>query len=73
MCNCNQKRAMYSSGNNQSPKGSVKVMLTENTPLEINGNITGRLYVFTHINDTRWVDKRDAMEMKEINGLQIFL
>ncbi len=72
MGNCNQKRAIYSSGNNKSQKGMVKVKLTENTPMVINGNITGRLYVFGNINDINWVDERDVMSMKEINGLQIF-
>lgn len=72
MCNCNQKRAMYSSENNQSQKGVVKVKLIENTPMVLKGNITGRMYVFRNINDLNWVDKRDVMSMKEINGLQIF-
>ncbi len=72
MCNCNQKRAIYSSGNNQSQKGMVKVKLIEDNALVLNGNITGRMYVFRNINDINWVDKRDAMSMKEIKGLQIF-
>ena len=63
---------MYSSENHQSQKGVVKVKLTENNPMVLNGNITGRIYVFRNINDLNWVDKRDVMSMKEINGLQIF-
>ena len=72
MCNCNQKRAMFSSGNNQSQKGMVKVKLVQNNALVLNGAITGRMYVFRNISDINWVDKRDAISMKEINGLQIF-
>ncbi len=72
MCNCNQKRAIYSSESNQSQKGMVKVILKENTPTVLNGDITGRIYVFRKINDLNWVDKRDVMSMNEINGLQIF-
>jgi hypothetical protein len=72
MCNCNQKRAMFSSGNNQSQKGMVKVKLIQNNALVLNGAITGRMYVFRNINDINWVDKRDAISMKETNGLQIF-
>ncbi len=72
MCNCNQKRAIYSSEKSQLQKGMVKVKLTENTPMALNGNITGRMYVFRNMNDINWVDKRDAMDMKGINGLQVF-
>jgi hypothetical protein len=53
-------------------KGMVKVMLIKNTPMVLNGNITGRMYVFRNLNDTHWVDKRDAMSMKEVNELQVF-
>ena len=71
MCNCNQKRAFYSTGNDQSQKGMVKVKLVQNNALELNGAITGRMYIFRNLNDINWVDKRDAINMKEINGLQI--
>ena len=71
MCNCNQQRAMYSQANNQTPKGMVKVKLTENKSLVLNGDITGRTYIFRNINDINWVDKRDAMSLTAINGLQI--
>ena len=71
MCNCNQQRAMLTSGNTQSRNGVVKVMLTENTPMIFNGNITGRMYVYRNRNDYNWVDKRDVMSMKEIPGLQV--
>jgi len=72
MCNCNQKRAMYSSEIAQLQKGMVKVKLIQNNPLLLNGNITGRIYVFKEINDINWVDRRDVMSMKETTGLQIF-
>lgn len=72
MCNCNQKRAMYSQANNASPKGMVKVKLTENNPLVLNGDVTGRTYIFRNLNDINWVDNRDVLSMKDINGLQIF-
>ncbi len=71
MCNCNQQRKSYSSGNTPSQTGIVKIRLTENNPVVLNGDITGRMYVFRNINDIVWVDKRDAMRMKEIKGLQI--
>ena len=72
MCNCNQKRALYSSKEDPAQKGMVKVKLVENNPLVVNGNITGRMYVFRNINDINWVDKRDATAIKKINGLQVF-
>jgi hypothetical protein len=72
MCNCNQQRAMYTSENKQLQKGTVKVMLVNNTPMVLNGDVTGRMYIFRNINDVNWVDRRDAISMKGINGLQIF-
>jgi hypothetical protein len=72
MCNCNQQRSAYSSENTQLQKGMVKVKLIKNKPAVLNGNITGRMYVFRNINDINWVDKRDAISMKEINSLLIF-
>lgn len=71
MCNCNQKRTAYSAGSRPSQKGLVKVILTDNEPQIVNGNVTGRMYVFRNINDTNWVDNRDAISMKGIKGLQI--
>ena len=71
MCICNQKRAMYSPGSSQPQKGMVKVQLLDNNPVVINGDITGRMYVFRHINDFNWVDKRDAISLQEISGLQV--
>jgi len=72
MCNCNQQRTVYSSGNEPSQKGMVKIKLMINKPLVLNGDITGRMYVFRNIHDINWVDKRDAMSMKGIEGLQVF-
>lgn len=72
MCNCNQKRAMYSQASNPNFKGLVKVKLTENNPLVLNGDVTGRTYIFRNLNDINWVDNRDVISMKGINGLQIF-
>lgn len=63
---------MYSSANDPLQKGMVKVMLIKNEPTAVNGNITGRMYVFRNINDIHWVDRRDALSMKELNALQIF-
>jgi len=71
MCNCNKKRAAYVSGNDQSRKGMVKVVLIKNKPLVLNGNVTGRMYIFRNLNDINWVDKRDAMDMEVIKDLQI--
>ncbi len=71
MCNCNQQRTIYTSEKNQSQKGVVKVILTADTSMELNGDITGRTYVFRNINDFNWVDKRDIMSMTDIVGLQI--
>jgi hypothetical protein len=73
MCNCNQKRATYSSGNTQSQRGMVQAKLIENKPFVLYGDITGRMYVLNNINDTIWVDRRDAMSMKEIKELQVFI
>ena len=71
MCNCNQQRTIYMLENNQSQKGVVKVILTSDTYMELNGDITGRPYVFRNIDDFNWVDKRDIMSMTDIVGLQI--
>ena len=72
MCNCNRQRANYTANNIPSKKGMVKVMLIKNTPMTLNGNVTGRMYVFRNMNDIHWVDKRDAMSMQQVNELQVF-
>ena len=70
MCNCNQKRTMYSN-QNVVQKGMTKVKLIKNEPVVLSGNITGRMYVFRNINDLISMDTRDVMSMKKIDGLQI--
>lgn len=70
MCNCNQQRLMYSN-TNVTPKGMVRVKLVEDKAIVLNGNITGRTYIFREINDINWVDKRDAMSLTESQGLQV--
>ena len=72
MCNCNQKRAMYSSEGTLSRRGMVKAMLTQKEPIVLNGNVTGRMYVFRNIRDVNWVDRRDALSMRGVIGLQLF-
>lgn len=68
---CNQKRATYSSENSNSKKGMVKVVLKENKQMVINGNVTGRMYVFNKKNDVNWVDERDALNLNEVKELQV--
>jgi hypothetical protein len=71
MCNCNQQRSMYFETNNQNPKGMVRVKLIKNESVVLNGDITGRTYIFRAINDINWVDKRDALSLTESQGLQL--
>jgi len=71
MCNCNQQRSMYSATNNQIEKGMVRVKLIKNEAVVLNGDFTGRTYIFRVINDINWVDKRDAMSLTEAQGLQL--
>ena len=72
MCNCNQSRISYSSGNERLSRGTVMVKRTTNTPIVIRGDITGRRYVFKKNGDINWIDSRDVMGMDETEGLQIF-
>lgn len=74
MCNCNQQRAAYTAQQQRQShpqRGMIQVKLIGNTPMVINGNITGRTYTFLQRNDQNWVDSRDALYMKEIPGLQV--
>lgn len=73
MCNCNQQRAQYSADTTTVKRGMVKVQLVRDEPLSLNGDITGRMYIFRNRDDINWVDKRDAMRMKENNNLVVFL
>jgi hypothetical protein len=74
VCNCNQKRAAYSSANtNQeaAPMGVRQVQLVKEGPFTITGNITSRVYVFKKINDVNWVDRRDLLQMENVKELQV--
>lgn len=71
MCNCNQQRIQYNAYENQNPKGMVKVKLITKNSLLVNGDLTGRSYIFRKINDINWVDKRDAMGFAKIKDLQL--
>lgn len=72
MCNCNQQRAMYKTTDNRRQSGSVKVMLVKNKAVTINGDVTGRLYLFRNKNDTLWIDAGDAAYMRGNKDLQVF-
>ena len=71
MCNCNQQRAAYASQKVSEQRGMVKVQLIENKPMILRGKKTGRLYKFKNINEIILVDKRDAINYKEIEELII--
>lgn len=74
MCNCNQKRETFKSTSDSrtGTRNLIKVKLISDTPMALNGQVTGRNYLFRNQYDEHWVDKRDAMYMKEISGLQLF-
>ncbi|MCX6316753.1 MAG: hypothetical protein NTW29_05655 [Bacteroidetes bacterium] len=61
----------YSSTATEQQKGMIPVRLLTETPLSLNGNITGRMYIFRNNGDTIWVDKRDAPYMKELPALEV--
>jgi len=71
MCNCNQKRATYLDENRNAKKGMVKVILKDNNPLVVNGNITGRMYIFKKKNDVNWIDERDIVDITGIKELRV--
>ena len=73
MCNCNQKRTQYAADQSREtlPQGMVRVKLIQQVPLVLNGDITGRTYIFETLNDIQWMDKRDLASMKGLTGLQI--
>lgn len=72
MCNCNQKRASYSSGPQaEASAGMRQVKLVQKGLFTITGDVTGRVYVFKKINDIVWVDKRDLVYMEEVEELQL--
>ena len=49
----------------------VRAVLIRKKPMVLNGDVTGRMYVFRNFNDTAWVDRRDAATMAELDGLRI--
>ena len=71
MCNCKQQRASYTSQAKPVQTGMIKAKLIQDKPLVLNGDITGRMYVFRNINDIIWVDRRDAMSMKANKEIEI--
>lgn len=71
MCNCNNKRTEYRSGISRQEKDMVKVLLIENKPQTLHGNITGRAYIFRKMHDSVRMDKRDAISMERKKELQI--
>ena len=71
MCNCNQTQTAFRSADDPFRKGMVKVTLIEDKPMALNGNFTGRLYLFRNMHDFNWVDTRDASDMKGIEGLSV--
>ena len=80
MCNCNRGRNSINNAarsnsvnrNNTVTDQMVKVQLMVNSPLVFYGSFTGRTYRLKNINDITWVDKRDAVNLGNINGLQVF-
>lgn len=71
MCNCNQQRTSYTSNNSSAQTGTVQVKLIANNPLTINGDYTGRMYVFRNIDDVNWVDRRDLPSMENREDLLV--
>lgn len=71
MCNCNSKRTSYLTHPAPNKRGMVKIILIENPPRVLNGEITGRTYIFSKLQEILWVDKRDSYQMQAVPGLQI--
>jgi hypothetical protein len=63
MCNCNQKRNSYLPKVNSNIKGMVRVKLIQDLPMVINGDITGRMYIFKNNSEPIWMDKRDSISL----------
>ncbi len=49
----------------------IKIRLLGANPVVLNGDVTGRMYVFRWKNDILMVDKRDAISILETPGLQV--
>jgi hypothetical protein len=60
MCNCNKSRSAFNQANNYVRPGALKVKLTDNTPVVVSGNYTGRNYRFMVMGHIYIVDSRDA-------------
>lgn len=71
MCNCNKSRAAFNEENKHAQKGTTRVKLTQNTPLVLYGNYTGRMYKFNSINDVNLIDKRDLQILEGKPGLVV--
>ena len=69
MCNCGQKRMTLKKNPEAVYKNSLKVILTDSKSVVINGNITGRTYIFKDKGDINYMDKRDFIEIKNIKNL----
>ena len=63
MCNCRDKRVHYSDRSHSHQKGLTKVKYIGQIPFKVYGNVTGRRYKFSKINETIIVDRRDALEL----------
>lgn len=75
MCDCEQNRTEYKTesgyaGEAYQEPGIVKVRLVTDKTFTINGDITGRRYIFKKTGDINWIDKRDFEMMKEVKELQ---
>lgn len=76
MCNCNQKRQQFSSGQkrvqpNTSSMGMGQVRLTQDEPLLLYGDVTGKEYAFQQKNQILWVDKSDINYLKHREGIEV--
>jgi hypothetical protein len=49
----------------------VKVKLTDSKTQVVNGDVTGRTYIFNQKDSIQWVDMRDAAGLKGIKNLKI--
>jgi len=64
MCNCNQSRSAFNQANSYVKQAALKVKLSDNTPVTVYGNYTGRNYRFNVAGHTYIVDSRDADSVK---------
>jgi hypothetical protein len=72
MCNCTKTRQVtYSNQDLRSKPRLIMVKLIDNTPINLRGNYTGRLYQFMRHNPIIKVDIRDTESVEKEKGLQI--